>query len=342
MSAAMREANASHEESHLANKLRSFEEKCRRCHPLSPISCVTTCDVWKARNEYRKLNRKISNPAFPIMLMNSLKNTRRKQILETVAAKNLTIDDLQKQLQTSGYTHSQDTIAAEYLRPLMDVGLVDESETFYYATDFGVNLAELIRSLEGIEDLLPPHSECQEEKVLNVLLDEPKSFKQLVNNVPAQNLVRVLSRLQRTGLLNENNHDRSYVFFYQSKRDPGNEKLSRTEKRVYESISREGNSAQQLSEIAQISLRRTYKYVRKLKGKKLIFVRYNPKLYSLTTKGVNMAKILRSLSRFVSEAFAVSTTFMTGDHSAFTADVASVSSVEKKQDAVTLLPATTQ
>lgn len=325
----------SEEESRLATKLRNLEERCRKCHPLSPVLCVTTCKIWKARNEYRKLYARMNKPTFLTTLMNALKNKRRQKILEIVSERNRTIDELQQQLRAFGYFHSQDTIATEYLNPLIDVGVVDESEAYYYETDFGIGLVNLIRNAGEIEDLLPPHSECHEETVLDVLFDAPRSFKQLVKKIPARSLSRVLARLQSAKLLN-GNHDRSYVFFFRSKRDPCKEDLSITERKVYGSIYETGISAHQLSRAAEISLRRTYKYLRRLKGKKLIFVRHNPKPYVLTTKGMEIAKALRSLNKLVAATFAVANRFISGDGSGFNTDIASVLVSRKEERTVAL------
>jgi hypothetical protein len=52
---------------------------------------------------------------------------------------------LQQELKKRGYYHSQQTIAEEYLNPLLEVGLAREDQNRYYATVFGCRLNELIK-----------------------------------------------------------------------------------------------------------------------------------------------------------------------------------------------------
>jgi len=56
-------------------------------------------------------------------------------------------------------------------------------------------------------------------------------------------------------------------------------------------------------------LRRTYKYVRGLKGKKLVFARKNPKNYSLSEKGERLAWLLNELDKIVEETVTFSEEF---------------------------------
>lgn len=95
--------------------------------------------------------------------------------------------------------------------------------------------------------------------------------------------------------------ERDYIFFLKSKRDPNKETFSSTERKVYDNISEEGISAKKLAEKTGISLRRTYKYLRGLKGKKLVFTRKTPKAYSLTDKGAKLASLLQELQNLVEE-----------------------------------------
>jgi sugar-specific transcriptional regulator TrmB len=55
-----------------------------------------------------------------------------------------------------------------------------------------------------------------------------------------------------------------------------------------------------------ISMRRTYKYLRGLKGKKLVFIRRTPKAYGLTCKGEMLASILQELQKIVDETWTFS------------------------------------
>jgi predicted transcriptional regulator len=50
-------------------------------------------------------------------------------------------------------------------------------------------------------------------------------------------------------------------------------------------------------------MRRIYKYLRGLKGKKLVFIRRTPKAYGLTTKGQKLASVLQGLQQVVEETW---------------------------------------
>jgi predicted transcriptional regulator len=73
---------------------------------------------------------------------------------------------------------------------------------------------------------------------------------------------------------------------------------------VCENLSEEGISAKKLAAKTGISLRRTYKYLRRLKGKKLVFVRKKPRVYVLTEKGLQTVTRLQQLSDLVQETTA--------------------------------------
>ena len=53
-------------------------------------------------------------------------------------------------------------------------------------------------------------------------------------------------------------------------------------------------------------MRRTYKYLRGLKGKKLVFIRKTPKAYGLTCKGEMLATVLQELQQIVDETWSFS------------------------------------
>jgi sugar-specific transcriptional regulator TrmB len=100
--------------------------------------------------------------------------------------------------------------------------------------------------------------------------------------------------------------ERDYIFFFKSKRDPSKEILSETERKVYETIADEGISAGKLAKQTELSMRRIYKYLRGLKGKKLVFIRKTPKAYGLTCKGEMLASILQELQQIVEETWSSS------------------------------------
>jgi predicted transcriptional regulator len=224
------------------------------------------------------------------------------------------VDKLQEELKKAGHSRSRDTISQEYLRPLLEVGLAAEAEEQYYATAFGGRLNDLLGDFSGFVTVLPAHSECYEETLLNALLCEPKTFEEIEALLSSRVASRILKRLRATGLI-QAPKEKDYVFFFRSKRDPDKEILSLTERRVYDGISEEGISARKLADKAGISLRRTYKYLRGLKGKKLVFTRKTPKVYGLTEKGEKLASLLHGLQYLVEETWASSEQVVNGGKS---------------------------
>jgi DNA-binding HxlR family transcriptional regulator len=286
----------------LAEMLHTLDAECRKCAPLSPLKCITRCNVWKLKNELRRLRETMDNPNFIKDLFNVLKNETRMQILNSIVKGRYSVDQLQQELKKAGHTHSQDTINQEYLRPLIQVGLAAEARDEYYATMFGGRLTELLEDFPDFANVLPAHSECYEETLLNALLTGPKTFQEVETLISPKVASRVLKRLKTSGLI-ETPEERDYVFFFKSKRDPKKETLAETEKKVYEGIPEEGISAKKLAEKTELSIRRVYKYLRGLKGKKLVFTRKTPKVYGLTVKGEKLASLLRGLQNLVEETW---------------------------------------
>ncbi len=294
----------------ITKALEEARETCKDCHPLTPMTCVTGCNIWKLRNELRKLGRKTKNPKFAKNLLNTLKNGRRLQLLETLSKGQYSIIRLQQELKKSGYYHSQQTIAQEYINYLKEVGLVEEDQHKYRTTMFGQRLNELMKGFRNIGELLPPHSECYEEETVKALLETPKTYEELDTLIRTESLSRVLRRLHAANLIAKNNEN-NYVFYFRTKRSPQKEKLSPTEKRVHQSIPEGGITAEELTNNANISLRRTYKYLRKLRGKKLAFKRRRPKIYALTEEGAQIARLLGRIHKLLTEFAEASAEFTT-------------------------------
>jgi predicted transcriptional regulator len=242
----------------------------------------------------------MDNPNFIKDLFNVLKNETRLHVLSAIVNGRYSVSQLQQELKKVGHSHSQDTINEEYLRPLMEVGLAAEAQDQYYATMFGGRLTELLGSFPEFVNVLPAHSECYEETLLSALLAGPKTFREVEAFISPKIAARILKRLKTADLI-ETPEERDYVFFLKSKRDPNKEAFSSAERKVYDNISEEGISAKKLAERTGISLRRTYKYLRGLKGKKLVFTRKTPKAYSLTDKGAKLASLLQELQNLVEE-----------------------------------------
>ena len=297
----------------LAEMLLTLDAECRNCAPFTPLKCITRCNVWKLKNELRQLRETMDNPNFMKDLFNVLKNETRLHILGAIVKGSYSVDQLQQELKEAGHLHSQDTINEEYLRPLMQVGLAAEAQDQYYATMFGGKLTELLEEFPEFVNALPAHSECYEETLLSALLAGPKTFQEVEALVSAKVASRVLKRLKTAGLI-ETSEERDYVFFFKSKRDPRKETFSVTERRVYDGLSEEGISAKKLAEKTGLSLRRIYKYLRRLKGKKLAFTRKNPKAYGLTVKGEKLATLLQDLQNLVEEVWNSSEQVVNGEN----------------------------
>jgi DNA-binding HxlR family transcriptional regulator len=298
----------------LAEMLRTLDAECRNCAPLNPLECVTRCNVWKLKNELRKLRETMDNPNYVKDLFNVLKNETRLHILNAIVKGRYSVSQLQQELKKAGYTHSQETITDEYVHPLMEVGLAAEARDEYYATIFGGRLTELLEGFPEFVNVLPAHSECYEETLLSALLAGPKTFQEVEELISPKVASRVLKRLKTSGLM-ETPEERDYIFFFMSKRDPRKETLASTEKKVYSSIPEEGISAKKLAEKTGLSIRRIYKYLRGLKGKKLVFTRKTPKLYVLTGKGEKLASLLQGLQNLVEETWASSEHVVNGENS---------------------------
>jgi len=289
----------------LASMLKTLDAECRNCAPTSPLECITRCQVYKLKNELRKLRETMDNPNYIKDLFNVLKNETRLHILKAIVNGRYSVSQLQQELKKTGHSHSQDTINEEYLQPLMAVGLATESRDEYYATTFGGRLTNLIGAFPEFAEMLPSHSECYEETLLRALLSGPKTFEEIESLISSKIASRILKRLRSVGLI-ETPEERDYIFFFRSKRDPSKETFTDTENKVYEAISAEGISAGKLTRETGLSMRRTYKYLRGLKGKKLVFIRKTPKAYGLTCKGETLATMLQELQQIVDETWSFS------------------------------------
>lgn len=261
---------------------------------------MSNCKIWKLKNELKNLNKKIDNPGFFSNLLNALKNSRRIQILEILSNNPNSITSLQHELKKHGYFHSQKTILNEYISPMIQVGLIENSQNRYYVTTFGCHIYSVSVSFKNIERILPPHSKCYEETALMMLFEKPKTREELERAILVKGPERLLNRLQKAKLI-ESTRENDYVFYFQTKRDPKKASFSPTERRVYENISSEGISAGQLAEKTHISLRRTYKYLRRLKGKKLVFARKKSRVYVLTAHGYDVALALKKVQSLIND-----------------------------------------
>ncbi len=296
----------------LTSMLKTLDAECRNCAPTSPMQCISRCQVYKLKNELRQLRETMNNPNYLKELYNVLKNETRLHILKAIVNGRYSVSKIQQELKKEGHVHSQDTINEEYLQPLLSVGLATEARDQYYATTFGGRLTEVLEHFPEFAGLLPAHSECYEEALLRVLFSGPKTFEEIETYISPKIASRILKRLREVGLV-ETPKERNYIFFYKSKRDPNKETFTETERKVYDTIPADGVSAGKLAKETTLSMRRTYKYLRGLKGKKLVFVRKTPKAYSLTCKGEMLASVLQGLQEIVEETWSSSEQIINGN-----------------------------
>lgn len=76
----------------LTEAFRTLDAECRKCAPLTPLKCITRCDVWRLKNEFRKLRKLMEKPNFMKELCNTLKNEKRLQIPKTIASEDYCVD----------------------------------------------------------------------------------------------------------------------------------------------------------------------------------------------------------------------------------------------------------
>jgi len=281
----MREAES------LADALEKAESYCKECKTSSPMVCVERCDIWRVKHEILETRRVVGENNHGRQLLNVLKNNRRWKTLETLCEHSCSLKELQQDLRKSGFRHSQQTIVEAYLKPMIKTGLIREEGAKFKVTFYGRKIHDTLRGRSSLS-LLPVHSCCYEEIVLKDL-DKPKTFNELADRVPQKSLSRILMRLRARGLLAKSSRS-DYVFYHKVKGKP-NISLSPTEKRVFDAIPQAGIPVRQLSNVVGISLRRTFKYLRRLREKKLVFALKVRRTYELTVQGQEIVKILNEI-----------------------------------------------
>jgi len=244
----------------------------------------------------------MSNPDYTKNLFNALKNETRLYILQRIVNGRYSVTQLQEDLRRSGHKHTQATISEDHLLPLIAVGLASEERDEYYTSSFGSRLTKLLGCFPELAAKLPANSGCYEETLLQSLLTGPKTFEEIEALVAPNIVSRMLKRLRSAGLV-ESSRNRDYIFFFKSKRDPDKETLTAAEQKIYDAVVLEGISAGKLAEKTGFSKRLTYEYLRRLRGKKLVFNRRTPKAYELTCKGKKIASVLQNLQQLVEDTW---------------------------------------
>jgi predicted transcriptional regulator len=283
----------------LTDILAKADVLCRYCNPASPMDCVERCKIWRTKNEFLEINKIICRDDHIHNLLNATKNSRRKKVMDALSERPQETKGLQEYLKESGYRHSQHTLNNEYVEPLIETGLVKRDGTKYHLTLYGIKFHQILNKF-NIENPLPPHSRCYEEIVLKKLQEKPKSYVELSKSLTQKSLSRTLKRLLETGLITKSASS-EYVFYFRTKKVP-KKPFSPTEKKVYNSIPDVGTSARQLSNKVGITIRRTYKYLRKLRRRRLVFTRKKSRTYMLTPNGTKLADFLEETAKLVLDA----------------------------------------
>lgn len=276
-----------------AQIVSQIESRCHNCKPLSPMSCIEQCEIWKMKNEFLKISEILGQGNHLSKLFNVIKNVRRLRILDIVSALPCDVKELQKRLKNNGYYHSCPTIS-EYVEPLIKTGLVKKEGNRYVSTLYGRKINAMLKN-SNLESALPKHSSCYEESILRELLHGTRTYEELAKFAPS--LPRVIRRLQEEGLIAKKQFF-DYVFYFKTKRNFDG-KLSPTEKRVLDTIPEEGVSARKISKSVGITLRRTCKYLRRLREKQLVSTKNMPQTYELTKLGKEVASFLDELVGFI-------------------------------------------
>ena len=284
-----------------SGKIKMLNAECRNCAPTSPLECITRCRVYKLKNELRQLWGAMDNPNYIKELFNVLKNETRLSILQAIANNTYSVSQLQKELTKTKQHYGQGALT-EYLHPLIAVGLATIVRDEYRATTFGVRLTNNLGAFPKFMAALPTHSECYEETVLCTLLSGPKTFQDIEAIIEPKVVSRTLKRL-RLGCLIRTPNERDYIFFFKTKRDADKETLTVNERRIYDAVTNEGVSAGSLAKQTGLSSRVTYKHLRRLRGKKLVFTRKTPKTYRLTCKGQKLATALQRIQQTVEDTW---------------------------------------
>jgi len=278
---------------------KTADRICQHCEPISPMICFERCEIWKAKNEFLEMNGILRADEHVHDLLNAVKNDRRQKVIEALSERPRSLKGLQDYLKSKRYYHSQHTIASEYVEPLIEAGIAKRDGAKYRLTLYGQKFRDVLNRFD-VENLLPPHSRCYEEIVLKKLKDGPKDYANLVDSLTQRSLSRSLKRLTENGLVAKSKVP-DYVFYFRSKKVP-KKPFSPTEKKIYEAISEAGTSARELSKKVGINLRRTYKYLRRLRKRRLVFTRKKPKTYELTPSGRELAHFLEETANLISDA----------------------------------------
>ena len=277
----------------LGQTLQIMQERCKDCEAISPMICVEQCETWTMKKELLETGKLLSQSRHGLGLVNALKNKRRIAILGLLYDQPQSVIALQKKLRDHGFPHSQKTIY-DYLKPLIKAGLVKPNGFRFKLTLYGHSIRKAVKK-HDFTGQLPVHSRGHEEKILRNLLEGRKTRADLLRIAPVKSLSRILKRLTERRLV-FSNASGDHVFYFRTKRALRLERLTPTQKKICDTIPKAGISAPALSKHVGINLRRTYKYLRNLRGKKLVFRRHIPSYFELTAAGRTTAEFLDEIA----------------------------------------------
>jgi len=229
-----------------------------------------------------------------VRLFNAIKSRRRLKILQIFSTHPRDLEELRADLKDEGYYHSLGTVA-KYIEPLIETGLIRTARHRCTLTSLGKEIQDIL-SEHGLETF-SPHSNCYEELCIQALRSGRKTYQELAVILEPSTLQRVLKRLEKAELI-VRNHPCDRVFFSTINRKADSE-LSPTERRILNAIKRNrgsGVAARELSKLVAINLRRTYKYLGRLKQKRRIVQWRKPVSYELTKSGESVARCLEEIA----------------------------------------------
>jgi len=226
-----------------------------------------------------------------VTLLNVIKNERRIRLARILEGKSLGLDEIQKRLKVEGYYHSRDTIRRHYAGPMVSVKLLDEENGRYSLTDKGRDILATLGDTD-LGSIFPSSSGCYEEMCL-LALEVPRSYDELSIHMPKADLQRTIRRLQAKGLVTKARPSKHVT--YRRVTERADAPLSKTEDKVLQSIPKEGMGVNEIAKAVGISLRRTFKYLRRLREKGLVSNTPNFTSLSLTEEGKGLAEKLRRI-----------------------------------------------
>ncbi|MEM2885919.1 MAG: winged helix-turn-helix domain-containing protein, partial [Thermoproteota archaeon] len=220
------------------------------------------------------------------------KNKRRVRLARILIDGPKNLGELQQRLKMEGYYHSKETIAKHYALPMEEAGILVWEGGSCRLTEAGRAVVDSLGEAD-LGALFPKGSKCYEEACL-IALEKNRSYKELLDMIPRADLQRTVRRLAAKGPVAKLKPDRHATYRLAASGEGA--RLSVTEEKVLGSISSEGSGVNEISRKAGISVRRTFKYLKRLRERGLVSCSQGLVILSLTEEGKKIAaKILQVL-----------------------------------------------